>query len=132
MNGKEDVTRGREEVSSIQSQPKEIEVAVVGAGSVGLTMATILATYGVRTAVFDQAARPARHSQPAVIYARTLETLEPLGIVDEMLPRGVRGLAFWRARLANLKIEHCGAIDHLAPEDQPEAIALWADWHRQR
>jgi 2-polyprenyl-6-methoxyphenol hydroxylase-like FAD-dependent oxidoreductase len=52
-------------------------------------MATILAAYGVRTAVFDRAAGPARYSRAAVIHARTLETLESLGIVDEMLHRGV-------------------------------------------
>ena len=88
MNSNEDATRGIAD-PSIRSLPEEIEVAVVGAGPVGLTMATILAAYGVRTAVFDRAAGPARYSRAAVIHARTLETLEPLSVVDEMLHRGV-------------------------------------------
>ncbi|MDQ3590103.1 MAG: FAD-dependent monooxygenase [Actinomycetota bacterium] len=74
---------------SVPPLPENIEVAVVGAGPVGLTMATILAAYGVRAVVFDRAAGPARYSRAAVIHARTLETLEPLGVVDEMLHRGV-------------------------------------------
>jgi 2-polyprenyl-6-methoxyphenol hydroxylase-like FAD-dependent oxidoreductase len=81
--------RNSTEGPSVPPLPEEIEVAVVGAGPVGLTMATILAAYGVRTALFDRAAGPARYSRAAVIHARTLETLEPLGIVDQMLHRGV-------------------------------------------
>ncbi len=46
-------------------------------------------------------------------------------------------IADWcAANVANLEIEHCGAAAHLAPEDQPEAIAAaivgWADRHRLR
>ena len=69
--------------------PDEVEVAVIGAGPTGLTAATMLAAYGIRTVVLDRAAGPAGHSRAAVIHARTLETLEPLGIVDELLRRGV-------------------------------------------
>lgn len=73
---------------TLRSIPSEVEVAIVGAGPVGLTMATMLSAYGVRIAVFDRAAGPARYSRAAVIHARTLETLEPLGVVNEMLRRG--------------------------------------------
>ncbi len=69
--------------------PDEVEVAVVGAGPVGLTAAAMLSGYGVRVAVFDGAAGPAPHSRAAVVHARTLETLAPLGVVDEMVQGGV-------------------------------------------
>ena len=69
--------------------PEEVEVAVVGAGPTGLTMATMLSAYGVHTVVLDRATRPAGHSRAAVIHARTLETLEPLGVVDELVNEGV-------------------------------------------
>jgi 2-polyprenyl-6-methoxyphenol hydroxylase-like FAD-dependent oxidoreductase len=87
MNGNEPAigTAGPED----RSVPDEVEVAVIGAGPVGLTIATLLAAYGIRTAVFDRATGPARYSRAAVIHARTLETLEPLGVVDEMLSKGV-------------------------------------------
>lgn len=44
-------------------------------------------------------------------------------------------LTIWCAEnIANLEVEHCGAAGHLAPEDQPEAIAAaivnWANQHR--
>ena len=49
---------------------------------------------------------------------------------------GAEMSAWCAANIANLEIEHCGAAAHLAPEDQPDAIAAaivgWADRHRLR
>ena len=80
---------GRMEDTAARPVPEEAEVVVVGAGPVGLTVATMLAAYGIRAVVLDRAAEPAGHSRAAVIHARTLETLESLGVVDEALRRGV-------------------------------------------
>jgi haloalkane dehalogenase len=46
-------------------------------------------------------------------------------------------MAAWCVQnMASLEVEHCGPAGHLAPEDQPEAIAAaivgWADRHRLR
>src|SRR5215212_7180416 len=87
MNDREHATQAAD--SRSRSMPDEIEVVVVGAGPVGLTMASMLAAYGIRTVVLDRAAGPAGHSRAAVVHARTLETLEPLGIVEEAVRRGV-------------------------------------------
>jgi 2-polyprenyl-6-methoxyphenol hydroxylase-like FAD-dependent oxidoreductase len=87
MNDREHATHAADSIS--RSMPDEVEVAVVGAGPVGLTIATMLAAYGIRTVVLDRAAGPAAHSRAAVVQARTLETLGPLGIVEEALRRGV-------------------------------------------
>lgn len=87
MNGNERI--GRTEVTPPRAEPYEVEVAVIGAGPVGLTTATMLSAYGIRTVVLDRAAGPARHSRAAVVHARTLETLESIGIVDEIVRRGV-------------------------------------------
>ncbi len=89
MTGNERI--GRTEVTLPRAEPyeDEVEVAVVGAGPTGLTAATMLSAYGIRTVVLDRAAGPARHSRAAVVHARTLETLEPIGIVDELVRRGV-------------------------------------------
>ena len=62
---------------------------MVGAGPVGLTAAAMLAAYGIRTVMLDGADGPAPNSRAAVIHARTLATLEPLGVVEGMLGRGV-------------------------------------------
>jgi haloalkane dehalogenase len=44
--------------------------------------------------------------------------------------------AWCAANIASLEIERCGPAAHVAPEDQPEAIAAaiatWADRHRLR
>jgi 2-polyprenyl-6-methoxyphenol hydroxylase-like FAD-dependent oxidoreductase len=85
MNGNERATR----TSGTTDRSLTEEVAVVGAGPTGLTLAVMLSGYGIRTAVLDGAAGPARHSRAAVVHARTLETLEPLGVVGEMLGGGV-------------------------------------------
>ena len=87
MNGNEHATRTSG--TTDRSLTEEVEVAVVGAGPTGLTLAVMLSGYGIRTAVLDGAAGPARHSRAAVVHARTLETLEPLGVVGEMLGGGV-------------------------------------------
>jgi 2-polyprenyl-6-methoxyphenol hydroxylase-like FAD-dependent oxidoreductase len=77
------------EVPYASQAPDEVEVAVVGAGPAGLTVAAMLAGYGVRVAVLDGASGPAEHSRAAVVHARTLEALDPLGVVDEALREGV-------------------------------------------
>lgn len=59
----------------------------------------------------------------------TFDTSPTLMIGPEMT-------AWCATNIANLEIEHCGAAGHLAPEDQPEAIAAaiaaWADRHQLR
>lgn len=81
----------RTEVTSPRAEPYEVEVevAVVGAGPTGLTTATMLAAYGIPTVVLDRAAGPTPNSRAAVIHARTLEALAPLGAADETLRAGV-------------------------------------------
>jgi 2-polyprenyl-6-methoxyphenol hydroxylase-like FAD-dependent oxidoreductase len=87
MNGDERATRTSD--TTVRSLTEEVEVAIVGAGPAGLTLAGMLSGYGIQTAVFDGDAGPALHSQAAVVHARTLESLEPLGVVGEMLGGGV-------------------------------------------
>jgi 2-polyprenyl-6-methoxyphenol hydroxylase-like FAD-dependent oxidoreductase len=89
MNGNERIRRTEVTLPRAEPYEDEVEVAVVGAGPVGLTAAAMLAAYGIRTVVLDGADGPAGHSRAAVVHARTLETLEPLGVVEGMLDRGV-------------------------------------------
>jgi len=64
------------------------EVLIVGAGPTGLTLATALRGRGIDAVVIDRAAEMAGTSRAAVIHARTLELLEPVGVTDELVSRG--------------------------------------------
>ena len=63
---------------------------IVGAGPVGLTAAVTLRKQGIACRIIDKATTPASQSRAAVIHARTLETLERLGLADQFVAAGVR------------------------------------------
>jgi 2-polyprenyl-6-methoxyphenol hydroxylase-like FAD-dependent oxidoreductase len=70
------------------------EVIVVGAGPTGLAAAAALKARGVDVAVLDRQAAGANTSRAAVIHARTLETLEEIGVADRLVARGMRASRF--------------------------------------
>ncbi|EWS59355.1 Pentachlorophenol 4-monooxygenase [Methylibium sp. T29-B] len=72
----------------------DTDVLIVGAGPTGLTLATALATRGVRTLLVDRQAAGANTSRAAVVHARTLEVLEPLGVTDTLVSRGIPAKRF--------------------------------------
>jgi 2-polyprenyl-6-methoxyphenol hydroxylase-like FAD-dependent oxidoreductase len=72
----------------------DADVLVVGAGPTGLTLAAALAADGVRTIVIDRQAEGANTSRAAVVHARTLEVLEPLGVAQALVGRGIQARRF--------------------------------------
>ncbi|MEW1686427.1 FAD-dependent oxidoreductase [Streptomyces sp. NPDC091265] len=66
------------------------QVLVVGAGPVGLSAAHELARHGVRVRLVDGAAGPATTSRALATHARTLETYDQMGVLDDLLARGQR------------------------------------------
>jgi 2-polyprenyl-6-methoxyphenol hydroxylase-like FAD-dependent oxidoreductase len=70
------------------------DVLVVGAGPTGLTLAVALASRGLRPLVIDRLAAGANTSRAAVVHARTLERLEPLGVVPALVARGLHATRF--------------------------------------
>ena len=74
-----------------------LEVLVVGAGPVGLTMACELARAGVRCRIIDKAARPAATSRALAIFPRTLEMFEMMGMSEAVLTFGhqLNGVAIY-------------------------------------
>jgi 2-polyprenyl-6-methoxyphenol hydroxylase-like FAD-dependent oxidoreductase len=69
--------------------PNQTQILIVGAGPSGLAVGAELARNGVSSLVIDRQAAGANTSRAAVIHARTLEALEPLGVVPELHERGV-------------------------------------------
>lgn len=66
------------------------EPLVVGAGPVGLTMASELARHGVRCRIIDRAPQRAPTSRALAIFPRTLEVFERMGVSGRFLAEGHR------------------------------------------
>jgi len=75
----------------------EAAVLVVGAGPVGLTLASELLRFGVPCRVVDMNEGPSLWSKAAVVHARTLEAFAAMGIADQAVALGRRlhGLGFF-------------------------------------
>jgi 2-polyprenyl-6-methoxyphenol hydroxylase-like FAD-dependent oxidoreductase len=73
-----------------------VDVLVVGAGPVGLTMAAALARNGVRCRIIDKAAAPAPTSRALAIFPRTLEVFQMMGVIGPVIDAGhqLSGVAF--------------------------------------
>ena len=56
-----------------------VDVLIVGAGPVGLTMAAALNQHGLSCRLIDKAAAPTDKSKALVVWSRTLELLDNLG-----------------------------------------------------
>jgi 2-polyprenyl-6-methoxyphenol hydroxylase-like FAD-dependent oxidoreductase len=72
----------------------DTDVLIVGAGPTGLALAAALAARGVRTLIVDRQAEGANTSRAAVVHARTLEVLEPLGVSDRLVALGLQARRF--------------------------------------
>ncbi|MDQ2673762.1 MAG: FAD-dependent monooxygenase [Chloroflexota bacterium] len=83
--------------------PSPTEVAVVGAGAVGLTLAARLAQHGVRVQVFEAEERRERIGSRAICMQReTLEIWARIGVGEEIARRGVQwtvGRTYFRGKL---------------------------------
>ena len=64
-------------------------VLVVGAGPTGLMLGCELLRHGLRARVVDKATEPSPLSKAIVVHARSLEVMEPLGVADELVARGL-------------------------------------------
>jgi 2-polyprenyl-6-methoxyphenol hydroxylase-like FAD-dependent oxidoreductase len=67
---------------------RETEVAVVGAGPVGLLTALSLKTAGVDVRIYDAGQRTAAHSYALVLHPATLRLLERYGLAGSCLAHG--------------------------------------------
>jgi len=66
-----------------------VDILIAGAGPAGLALASELSRRQIPYLIVDDQAAGANTSRACVVHARTLEVLEPLGVVPELLARGV-------------------------------------------
>ncbi|MGV9777093.1 FAD-dependent oxidoreductase [Streptosporangium sp. NPDC003464] len=78
----------------VEMLPTSTDVLVIGAGPTGLTVAVSLAGQGFDVTVVDNQAAGDNTSRAAVVHARTLEVLEPLGVAGRLAAQGIRAPRF--------------------------------------
>ena len=113
------------------SFPTNVDIVIAGAGPCGLTLASDLARRNISHLVVDGQSAGANTSRACVIHARTLEVLEPLGVVPELLARGIQ-VPLFRVRdrdRALLTIDFRGlpsryAYTLMCAQSETEAILL--------
>jgi 2-polyprenyl-6-methoxyphenol hydroxylase-like FAD-dependent oxidoreductase len=66
------------------------DVLIVGAGPSGLTLANVLARYGVDFRIVDKKSGPVEQSRAAIVHVRTLELWEKLGLAEKALRLGLK------------------------------------------
>ncbi|MFY1701316.1 FAD-dependent monooxygenase [Micromonospora sp. WMMA1923] len=73
--------------------PLDARVVVVGAGPVGLTVATELGLGGVEVTVLEQREQPSTESRASTVHSRTMELLDSRGLLAELgdVPNDRRG-----------------------------------------
>ncbi|BAX90499.1 FAD-dependent monooxygenase [Mycobacterium shigaense] len=69
-------------------RPGSIDVLVVGAGPVGLTLAAELQRYGATCRIVDRAPQPTDKSKAVIVHARMLEHFDHLELEQTFLARG--------------------------------------------
>ncbi|MFT3881466.1 MAG: FAD-dependent monooxygenase [Gemmatales bacterium] len=67
-----------------------VDVLVVGAGPVGLTMAAALTHHGLKCRLIDKAAEPTDKSKALVVWSRTLELLDNLDLATTFVQTGMK------------------------------------------
>src|SRR3954453_22273610 len=107
----------------------DCDVLVRGAGPTGLPLAAQLLARGIRTRIIDRDPGTPRLSRAIGIAARTLESLDAMGIVDRFLDEGhrTRGISVYRhsRRLLSIDMAYSGSTYrfqlHL-PQQRTEAL----------
>lgn len=111
--------------------PTKVDVLIVGAGPVGLTVAAALRRRGRSVLLIDQQAQGANTSRAAVIHAGTLEALDELGATPALLASGVRARRFsardHKSVLLTIDFDRIPSrypFALMCPQDRTEAILL--------
>ncbi|MBD3731412.1 MAG: FAD-dependent monooxygenase [Sphingopyxis sp.] len=78
----------------VETMKTKTDVLIVGAGPTGLALATALQRAGIDHLLIDRLEAGLNLSRAGVVHAHTLEMLEPLGVVPQMLAAGLKMTRF--------------------------------------
>ncbi|TKD09552.1 FAD-dependent monooxygenase [Polyangium fumosum] len=94
-----------------------LDALVVGAGPVGLVMASELVRHGLSCRIIDQGEGPSIWSKAQILHARTLECFHDMGVIDPILARGrqVAGARILSPTLERIARVEIGGIDSPYP-----------------
>lgn len=114
---------------TLPAPPLHTDILIAGAGPAGMALRLALARLGVAAIQVDKHAAGLNTSRAAVLHARTLEVLEPLGVVPALLAHGLP-VQHFRIRERNDMLLHIGFADIpsaypyalLCPQNRTEAI----------
>jgi hypothetical protein len=96
---------------------REYEVAIVGAGPVGLSLAIELGKRGVDVCVVERRRSRLRHPKASRIHSRTMEIFRQQGMADDI------------RRVGNLPLEIWAGFGYLTRLNKPDLgwFDLWSD-----
>jgi 2-polyprenyl-6-methoxyphenol hydroxylase-like FAD-dependent oxidoreductase len=109
----------------------EHTIVIVGAGPTGLALGAELKRLGISSFILDRLEAGANTSRAAVVHARTLEVLEPLGVTTELLQEGIivpifrvrdRNRILVSVNFKDLDTKYPFAL--MCPQNRTEAILL--------
>ena len=111
-----------------------VDVAVIGCGPAGLTLAAQLATIGgLSVRIFDRKTGPLEVGQADGIACRSMEMFEAFGFVEKVLKESywVNETTFWRPRAGNKGIRRADRIQDVEDDlsHQPHVILSQARVH---
>ncbi len=74
----------------MSNQTSQLDVLIIGAGPVGLTLALACARQGLTFRIIEKLASPSPYSKALVVWPGTLEALAGLGVVESFLAAGMQ------------------------------------------
>lgn len=117
------------------TRPDTTDVAISGAGPVGLTLALLLARRGIRVVVLEAKKELDEHSRATLITPRSLEVLKAAGVLDDLVAAGrvypAMNILRSSDRRSLLNLDFAASADQTAtpfavaiPQDRTERILL--------
>lgn len=117
-----------------QKTPSQVDVAIVGCGPAGLTLAAQLATIGgISVRIFERKSGPLKVGQADGIACRSVEMFEAFGFAEQVLKEAywVNETAFWRPHADDHTLNRADRIQDVEDDlsHQPHLILNQARVH---